>query len=153
MQPNRIYSFNYGTASAVLPYVWDMTLSTSAGVLPYNNSLTPVRDPWTGGDCPAIVRPESSEWWSDSYSGIISVSTNAWNTSANTCNAWVAGLGSATLSYKECTPSADPNSGVNVWNVEAFATADTSIPITAARYGLDVANHLEVVTKFKLLST
>src|SRR4051812_44879857 len=49
--PNRIYSFEYVNA-AVLPYVWDMTVSTSSGVLPYNNSLTPIKDPWTGGTCP-----------------------------------------------------------------------------------------------------
>src|SRR4051812_27672299 len=63
-QPNRIYSFDYVVNSAVLPYVWDMTLSTSSGVLPYNNSLTPIEDPWTGGSCPPIARPESAEWWS-----------------------------------------------------------------------------------------
>ncbi len=144
--PGRIYSFDYVTASAVLPYVWDMTLSTASGVLPYNNSVTPIQDPWTGGNCPPVVRPESSEWWSGSFTGLVSVNTHSWNTSNNTCNAWVPGQGSAILSYKECIPSSDPGSGNNAWNVEAFATADISIPIPAARYGVYVDNNLNFVT-------
>ena len=77
--PGRIYSFEYVTNSAVLPYVWDMTLSTSSGVLNYNNSLTPIQDPWTGGQCPVEVRPESAEWWSGSFNGILAINTNSWN--------------------------------------------------------------------------
>src|SRR5688572_15829826 len=64
--PGRIYSFGYIGSSALLPYVWDMTLSNAGGVMTYDNSLTPVRDPWTGGACPPIARPNSSEWYSGS---------------------------------------------------------------------------------------
>ncbi len=144
--PGRIYSFNYVTNSAVLPYVWDMTLSTSSGALTYNNSFTPVKDPWTGGDCPAIPRPESAEWWSGTFNGIVAVNTNSWNTGNSTCNAWIPGQGSAILDYKECIPSTDPGSGANVWNVEAFATTDIAIPIPDARYGVYVDNNLNFVT-------
>src|ERR1700741_2569432 len=52
--PGRIYSFGYIGTSALLPYVWDMTLSNSGGVMPFDNSLTPVQDPWTGGACPPV---------------------------------------------------------------------------------------------------
>jgi gliding motility-associated-like protein len=144
--PGRIYSFNYVTNSAVLPYVWDLTLSTSSGVLPYDNSLTPVRDPWTGGDCPPVIRPESSEWWSGTFNGLIAANTHAYNTSNSTCNAWVPGQGSAILSYKECIPSADPGFGSNAWNVEAFATTNIAIPIPDARYGVYTDNGLSFVT-------
>ncbi len=144
--PGRIYSFEYVITSAVLPYVWDMTLSTASGVLPYNNSLTPIRDPWTGGSCPAIVRPQSTEWWSGTFNGVVAVNTHAWNTGNNTCNGWVPGQGSAILAYKECIPSSDPGPGVNVWNVEAFATADIAIPIPAARYGYYADGNLSFVT-------
>ncbi|HLP19235.1 MAG TPA: gliding motility-associated C-terminal domain-containing protein [Chitinophagales bacterium] len=141
--PGRIYSFEYVTNSAVLPYVWDMTLSTSSGVLNYNNSLTPIQDPWTGGQCPIAVRPESAEWWSGSFNGILAINTNSWN---GACAGYVPGQGSAILAYKECIPSTDPGSGVNSWNVDAFATADIAIPIPDARYGYYTDNNLNFVT-------
>jgi len=141
--PNRIYSFRYANSSAVLPYVWDMTLSTSSGVLNYNNSLTPIQDPWTGGACPTSPRPNSAEWWSGSFNGLVAVNTHAYNAG---CNNWVPGQGSAVLDYKECIPSADPGSGSNVWNVDAYATADIAIPIPAARYGYYVDGNLNFVT-------
>ncbi len=137
--PGRIYSFGYIGSSALLPYVWDMTLSNSGGVMPFDNSLTPVQDPWTGGACPPVPRPESAEWYSGAFSGTISVNTHSWSAGTG-CVGFVPPQGSAILSYKECTPSADPGSGSNVWNVEAFATNNIAIPIPAARYGYYVDN-------------
>lgn len=142
--PGKIYSFRYSTNSAILPYVWDMTLSTSSGVLNYNNSITPIQDPWTGGNCPVEIRPESAEWWSGTFNGVLAVNTSSFDGSV--CVGNVPGQGSAILEYKECVPSADPGAGNGVWNVEAFATADISIPITDARYGYYVDNNLDFVT-------
>lgn len=142
--PGRIYSFRYSTNSAILPYVWDMTLSTSSGVLNYNNSLTPVQDPWTGGQCPTTARPESAEWWSGTFNGVLAVNTNSFDGSV--CTGYVPGQGSAILEYKECVPSLDPGAGNGVWNVEAFATADIAIPVPDARYGYYVDNNLNFVT-------
>src|SRR5690349_2143635 len=42
----NIYSFRYSNTGVGI-YNWDMTLSSTSAVIPYNNSLTPVRDSWT----------------------------------------------------------------------------------------------------------
>ncbi len=105
----------------------------------YDNSLSPVRDPWTGGSCPPIPRPESAEYYTGAFGGVVSVNTHSWSAGTN-CVGYVPPQGSALLSYKECVPSADPGSGSSVWNVEAFATTDITIPVPAARYGYYIDN-------------
>ena len=141
----NIYSFRYtsGTASGS-GYAWDMTLSTTSTAISYNNSLTPVRDPWTGGEfCPRTSRPGSLDWYSTA-GGTVRVNTNTWD--GTNCQGWVSGQGSATLEYKVCNPAADPGSGTNTWNVEAFATTDLGIPVPNARYGYYVDNNLNFIT-------
>ena len=142
----KIYSFRYSNSSAILPYQWDMTVSNTNGQIGYNNSVTPIQDPWTGGSCPPAgqTRPNSTEWWSSNYNGTLAISTHAYN---GGCFNHVPGLGSAVLQYKECTPSTDPGAGSGVWNVDAYATADIDIPITDARYGYYVDNNLNFVTQ------
>lgn len=141
----NIYSFRYTTGTATgTGYQWDMTFSTTSTAIPYNNSLTPVRDPWTGGElCPNTSRPGSLDWYSTT-SGTVRINTNSWD--GSNCYGWVAGQGSAILQYKVCNPSPDPGSGTNVWNVEAFATTDMSIPVPNARYGYYVDNNFNFVT-------
>lgn len=127
----NIYSFRY-VGSTVLGYNLDMTLSSTSAAIVYNNSLTPIRDSWSGGiACPNTPRPGSAEWYS-TFSGTVRVNTHLWN---GICNGWVPGAGSATLQYKVCVPSADPGSGTNQWVVDAFATTDLAIPNLNARYG------------------
>lgn len=143
--PNRIYSFQYANTPSIGGYEWDMTLSSSSGLLTYNNSVTPLLDPYTGGQCAPIGRPESTDWWSGGATGIITVNTHSWN---GACNNFVSGLNSALLNYKECIPSADQGSGSGVWNVDAYATADLDIPIPAARYGYYTTNTLGFATTY-----
>ncbi len=145
VSPNRIYSFKYDNAPNNGSYQWDMTLSTSSGVIPYNNAITPLLDPYTGGQCPPLSRPHSSDWWSGALNGVLAVNTHAYNGS---CQNWVSGLSSALLSYKECIPSADPGAGTNSWNVDAFATTDINIPIPDARYGYYNTNTLGFATSY-----
>lgn len=145
-QPGRIYSFQYTNTPNNGSFQWDMTLSTSSGILPYNNSVTPLLDPYTGGNCPpTTVRPQSTDWWSGSLNGILAVNTHTWN---GACNDWVAGLSSAILNYKECIPSADQGSGVNSWNVDAYATTNLDIPIPDARYGYYSTSSLGFATTY-----
>ena len=137
----NIYSFRYQSPSSST-YTWDMTLSNSSATLPYNNSTMPIRDPWTGGECPPNARPQSAEWYS-TFNGTVRVNTKAWN---GICNDYVSGLGSAILQYKTCTATPDPGVGVNVWNVEAFVTTDLNIPNSNARYGYYVDNNTNINT-------
>jgi gliding motility-associated-like protein len=112
----------------------DMTLSSTSGVLTYNDNLTPLSNPWTGGVCPAVnPRPSSTEWLA-TYTGTVRINTKTFTT---TCEDWVAGQNSALLQYKTCPVQADPGEGVNAWNVDAFATTDISLAGSAAnaRYG------------------
>lgn len=139
--PGNIYSFRY-LGSSALSYTWDMTLSNSSAVIPYNNNLTPTLQPWTGGICPGVNRPQSTDWYS-TFSGTIRVNTKAFN---GACNDHVFGLGSATLQYKTCPAASDPGTGNNVWHVEAFATASLNIPQPLARYGYYVDNNLNYNT-------
>lgn len=126
----NIYSFRYGS-SALLGYEWDMTLSTTSASILYNNSLTPTKNPYTGGLCNINARPNSTDWYAD-FSGVLRVNTKSWN---GACNNYVPGQGSASLQYKACPPAADPGPGINQWNVDVFATTDLAIPNPAARYG------------------
>ena len=134
---NNFYSFRY--ANTNLQYnngnSIDMTLSSTSGILNYNDNLTPLLNPWTGGICPTnpTGRPSSTDWLA-TYSGTLSVYTKTFTT-GNTCANWVSGQNSAILQYKTCPVQPDPGAGVNQWNVEAFATADISIPNINARYG------------------
>ncbi len=138
----NIYSFRY-TGSTVAGYDWDMTLSTSSSVLSYDNSLTPLRNSWTGGlNCPITNTPLSAEWFS-TFTGVIRVNTHLWN---GTCHNWTPGTGSATLEYKECAPTGDPGSGVNQWNVDAYVTTDLNIPVPDARYGYYTDPNLNLST-------
>lgn len=138
----NIYSFRY-VGSTVLGYNWDMTVSGSSAAIPYNNSLTPINDSWSGGiACPNTSRPGSAEWYS-SFAGIFRVNTHLWN---GNCNGFVGGAGSAILQYKVCNPSPDPGTGTNQWIVDAFATADIGIPNLNARYGYYVDGNLNFNT-------
>ncbi len=138
----NIYSFRY-VGSTVLGYNLDMTVSSSSAAIPYNNSLTPINDSWSGGiACPNTPRPGSAEWYS-TFSGTVRVNTHLWN---GACNSWVPGAGSATLQYKVCPPAADPGSGTNQWTVDAFATADIAIPNLNARYGYYMDGNLNFNT-------
>ncbi len=112
----------------------DMTLSSTSGILTYNDNLTPLSNPWTGGVCPPLnSRPSSTEWLA-TYTGTVRVNTKTFNGS---CLDWVAGQNSALLQYKTCPVQPDPGEGVNTWNVDAFATTDISLTGSAAnaRYG------------------
>ncbi len=127
----NLYSFRY-LGSSVLTYKWDMTFSNTSAVIVYNNSTTPLRDPWTGGICPPSGNPPQSTDWYSTFNGTVRVNTKTFD---GTCHDYVPGLGSATLQYKVCAPAADPGVGSNSWNVEAFATGDIAIPNTNARWG------------------
>lgn len=127
----NLYSFRY-LGSSVLTYKWDMTISNTSAVIVYNNSTSPLRDPWTGGICPPGGNPPQSSDWYSTFNGTVRVNTKTFD---GTCHDYVPGLGSATLQYKVCTPAADPGIGSNSWNVEAFATGDIAIPNTNARWG------------------
>lgn len=127
-----IYSFRYTNNPNIGGNTWDMTLSQGSTPLAYNNSLSPVRDSWTGGELCGPARPSSTDWFS-SYNGTVRINTNTWNGSS--CVGFVSGQNSAILQYKTCTPAADPGIGVNSWNVEAFVTTDINIPNPNARYG------------------
>ena len=145
---NNFYSFRYTSSTSNLgaSYLWDMTLSNTSTPLAYNNSLTPVRDSWTGGEgCPNSTQPTSAEWFSTT-GGTVRVNTK---TVFGSCQDWISGQTSATLQYKTCAPASDPGSGSNSWNVEAFATTDISIPNTNARYGYYNDNSLNFVTASK----
>lgn len=135
--PNTIYQFRYSN-TGLSGYEWDMTISNSSSIIPYNNDFTPTRDPWTGGSCPPISRPQSSDFYS-TFAGTVRVNTKAWN---GACNDWVSGLGSAVLQYRAATAANDPGPGQNVWHVEAFATTNINIPQPNARYGHYVDNNL-----------
>lgn len=138
----NIYSFRY-SGSTVLGYDWDMTVSSSSAIIPYNNSLTPLNDSWTGGVvCPNTPRPTSAEWYS-TFNGTFRVNTHLWN---GTCHNFVGGIGSAVLQYKVCPTSPDPGPGTNQWVVDAFATADVAIPNLDARYGYYTDGNLNFVT-------
>lgn len=128
----QIYSFRYTNSPNIGGNIWDMTLSQTSTPLAYNNSLSPVKDPWTGGELCGPARPASADWFS-SYNGTVRVNTNTWN-GAN-CFGYVAGQTSAILEYKTCAPASDPGVGVNQWNVDAFVTTDVNIPNNNARYG------------------
>ncbi len=135
----NIYSF-YCTPTrdpSTLNY-FDLTVSSTSSVIVYNNSVTPIENSWTGGTCQSAPPVSSTDWYAN-YTGTVRINVNSWN---GTCHAWVAGQGSAVLSYKECVPSADPGPGNNAWNVEAFATTDITIPapIVNARYGTYIDN-------------
>ncbi|MCS6819543.1 MAG: hypothetical protein RMJ53_09495, partial [Chitinophagales bacterium] len=134
---NNFYSFRYTNPNLLYNTNnrIDMTLSSSSGILNYNDNFTPLLNPWTGGICPPNTnnRPTSTDWFA-TYSGILSVYTKTFSTS-NTCEDWVSGQNSAILQYKTCPGQPDPGVGINQWHVEAFATTDISIPNTNARYG------------------
>lgn len=117
---------------------FDLTVSSTSSVIVYNNSVTPIENSWTGGTCLSTPPVSSTDWYAN-YTGTVRINVNSWN---GTCHAWVAGQGSAVLSYKECVPTGDPGPGNGVWNVEAFATTDITIPaaIANARYGTYVDN-------------
>ncbi|MFN8285646.1 MAG: gliding motility-associated C-terminal domain-containing protein [Chitinophagales bacterium] len=127
----NLYSFRYNGSSA-LTYKWDMTFSSTSATIAYNNSVTPLKDPWTGGICPPTGNPPQSTDWFSTFNGTVRVNTKA---NDGTCHDWVGGLGSATLEYKVCAPAPDPGPGINSWNIEAFATGDISIPVPNARWG------------------
>ncbi|HWB62616.1 MAG TPA: SprB repeat-containing protein, partial [Chitinophagales bacterium] len=135
----NIYSFYYGSGTASCTgYTWDMTLSSTSAAIPYDVSNTPINDSWTGGiACANTSRPGSAEWYA-TYTGTVRVNVKTYG--ASTCHDYVSCQGSATLYYKGCSPSADPGSGSNVWNVDAYATTSLSIPNTNARYGYYVDN-------------
>lgn len=133
----NIYSFRYTSGTSNLGNLWDMTFSSTSAVIPYNNSLTPVRDPWTGGEACAITsRPTSLDWYATT-GGTVRINTNSFS---GGCLGWVNGQTSAILEYKTCPASVDPGNGNGVWNVAAFATTDISIPVPAACYGYYVDN-------------
>lgn len=133
----NIYSFRYTSGSSNLGNLWDMTFSSTSAVIPYNNSLTPVRDSWTGGQgCANTTQPGSLEWYS-TFGGTVRINTNSFS---GGCLGWVNGQSSAILEYKTCPASPAPGAGIGVWNVEAFATTDISIPVPAASYGYYVDN-------------
>ena len=133
----NIYSFRYTSGTSSLGNLWDMTFSSTSAVIPYNNSLTPVRDSWTGGEgCANTTQPASLDWYSTS-GGTVRINTNSYN---GGCLGWVNGQSSALLEYKVCPASAEPPAGAGVWNVSAFATTDISIPVPAACYGYYVDN-------------
>lgn len=133
---NNFYSFRYTNSN--LQYdtgnFIDMTLSSSSGIISYNDNYTPTMNPWTGGICPPSgnYRPTSSDWFAD-FTGTLTVSTKTFI--GNTCYNYVAGQSSAILQYKTCPGQPDPGPGTNRWNVEAFATEDLDIPNPKARYG------------------
>ena len=129
----NIYSFYYSSVTDPNNnYDWDMTVSSTSNPIPYNNSTTPLPNSWTGGiGCPATPRPSSAEWYSD-FSGTVRINVKEWN---GTCNDFVAGGGSAVVNYKVCAPTGDLGPGINTWNVDAFVTADITIPQPNARYG------------------
>lgn len=136
-----IYSFRYtNTPSASTS--WDMTLSQGSTAIPYNNSASPVRDSWTGGELCGTARPTSTDWFSN-YTGTVRVNTNSWN---GICRGWVSGQNSAVLQYKTCPAAADPGVGTNAWNVEAFVTTDMNIPNTNARYGYYQTSSVDFIT-------
>lgn len=145
----NIYSFYYTTGTdASTNYIWDMTVSRNSAVINYDNSLTPIPDSWTGGiGCPNTVRPGSAEWYSN-YTGTFRVNINSWDAINSQCVGWSASGGSATLEYKVCTPSPDPNSGASSWNVDAYATTNINIPNTNVRYGYynDATSNLDFNT-------
>ncbi len=133
----NIYSFRYTSGLSNLNNLWDMTFSSTSAVIPYNNSLTPVRDSWTGGEgCANTTLPGSLEWYATTV-GTVRINTNSYN---GGCLGWVNGQTSALLEYKVCPVSAEPAPGSGVWNVAAFATTDISIPVPQACYGYYVDN-------------
>lgn len=141
----NIYSFRYAAGSTSSNY-FDMTVSSASSLIPYNNSLSPVLNPWTGGTCPpAPGRPSSTEYYA-SFTGTFRINTNTWNNISSTCLGHVPGQTSAVLQYKVCPVMPDPGIGNNVWNVEAFVGSDISIPQSNARYGYYVDNNVDFVT-------
>ncbi len=141
----NIYSFRYAAGSTSSNY-FDMTVSTASSIIPYNNSLSPVLNPWTGGTCPPSPgRPSSTDWYA-SFTGTFRVNTNTWDNINSVCLAHVPGQTSAVLQYKVCPAAPDPGAGNNVWNVEAFVGSDISVPQPAARYGYYVDNNIDFIT-------
>ncbi|MCS6935406.1 MAG: gliding motility-associated C-terminal domain-containing protein [Chitinophagales bacterium] len=141
--PNNIYQFRY-TNTGLSGYAWDMTVSNASSVILYDNNFTPTRDPWTGGICPVSTRPQSTDFFS-TFSGTIRINTHAWD--GFNCNGYVPGLGSAILEYRSAPAAGDPGPGINVWHVEAFATANINIPQLNARYGYYLDNNLSFNTQ------
>lgn len=134
----NIYSFRYASGTSNLGNLWDMTFSATSTAIVYNNSLSPVRDSWTGGQgCPNTTQPTSCEWYAN-FNGVARINTHSY--SGGCLPGWVNGQTSALLQYKTCPAAADPGYGINVWNVDAYATTDVTIPNTAARYGYYVDN-------------
>ncbi len=113
----------------------DMTLSTTSAVLPYNDALTALLNPWTGGTCPPATngRPTSTEWFA-TFTGTVRINTKTF-TVGSLCADWVSGQNSALLQYKRCPGQADPGEGTNSWNVDVFATTDITLPNLNARWG------------------
>jgi len=146
----NIYSFYCTpTQDPTTHNYFDLTVSSTSAIIPYNNSTTPIANSWTGGACVATPPVSSTEWYAN-YTGTVRINVNSWN-STNGCQAWVASQGSAILSYKECTPVGDPGPGNGVWNVDAFATTDISIPsaVANARYG----TYVDTVSGTNFVST
>lgn len=118
---------------------FDLTVSSTSAIIPYNNSLTPIANSWTGGICLSTPPVPSTDWYSN-YTGTVRINVNSY--SSPNCHAWVLNQGSAVLSYKECIPTPDPGPGNNKWNVDAYATTDITIPaaVSNARWGTYVDN-------------
>lgn len=140
----NIYSFRY-TGAAPSGYGLDMTLSSSSAIIPYNNSLSPINDSWTGGVvCPATPNHATSAEWFATFSGTLRVNTHLWNGAG--CQEFVAGATSSILEYKTCSVTGNPPTANNIWIVDAFATTDVSIPNLNARYGYYTATGINFNT-------